>query len=127
MGAASYGAPSSMNNMVGGSTSMRLVPRASNDPVRNNAATTFFSHPPQQQPILGGGILAISGSSSSAVNTAAALNPPMAIVSGDERDGIPPTTVLTFPPATGSGVVNPSNSINVQLISCVNINPDNRN
>lgn len=129
IGAASYGGSSaiigSSNSSMPGS-SMRLTGRSSGDIVRNGS-TTFFSHPPQQQPILGGGILAISGSSSSAVNAAAALNPPMAIVSGDDGERVPSTAVLTFPPSAATVSANPSNSINVQLISCVNINPESSN
>lgn len=86
---------------------------------------TIYSHS-SHQPILGGGILAISGSSSNAAN---AGNTPMTIVSGDdvESGGLTSTTVLTFPPPNSGVAVNHSNSINVQLISCVNINPESRN
>lgn len=67
----------------------------------------LFSHPSQHQPILGGGILAISGSNNT-VNAAAALNPPMAIVAGDDESGtLSSTTVLTFPPSATSAP-NPS-------------------
>lgn len=128
IGPAVYGNAAMMggsSNLVPGSGT-RISGRHTDQTGRN---ITYYGHPPQQQQIVGGsgGIVAISGSSTGTVNSATAANHPMSFVTGDDGDIVNSSTLLTFPHTTGPVAVNTSNSINVQLISCVNINPDNSN